>query len=91
METSKKTIAETISRAPRFSGIVSSVATEKTITVDVDTLKTHPKYGKRYRSTKKYLVHAPDGGYKIGDAVTFRECRPISRKKRHEVIVGKEQ
>lgn len=91
METFKQTAGKTISKAPKFSGIVSSTATEKTITVDVDTLKTHPKYGKKYRSIKKYLVHAPDGGYAIGDAVIFRECRPISRRKRHEVIAKEAQ
>jgi small subunit ribosomal protein S17 len=84
----KTTITEKVSKAPKLSGIVSSIATEKTITVSVDTLKTHPKYGKKYRSTKKYLVHAPEGGFKVGDAVMFRECRPVSRRKRHEVIVS---
>lgn len=91
METSKKTIEERISKAPKLSGVVSSAAVEKMITVTVDTLKTHPKYGKKYRSTKKYLVHAPEGGYAVGDSVTFRECRPISKRKRHVVIGLKEQ
>ncbi|MBP9751535.1 MAG: 30S ribosomal protein S17 [Candidatus Moranbacteria bacterium] len=91
MATLNKTTERKISKAPKLSGIVSSVATEKTITVKVDTLKTHPKYGKKYRSTKKYLVHASENGYKVGDAVIFRECAPISRRKRHEVIISEEQ
>lgn len=82
----KTTKEKIVSKAPKLSGVVSSVAMEKTITVAVDTLKTHPKYGKKYRSTKKYLVHAPEGNYKVGDTVLFRECRPMSRKKRHEVV-----
>ena len=91
METSTHTTEEKISKAPKLSGIVSNASVEKMITVKVDTLKTHSKYGKKYRSTKKYLVHAPEGGYKVGDAVMFRECPPISRRKRHEVIVSDAQ
>ncbi|NTW30129.1 MAG: 30S ribosomal protein S17 [Candidatus Moranbacteria bacterium] len=85
MATTKQTI-ETSSKAPTLRGTVTSAKTEKTITVEVKTLKVHPKYGKRYRSSKKYLVHAPEGKYVEGDVVTFRECRPLSSRKRHEVV-----
>ncbi|NTW14056.1 MAG: 30S ribosomal protein S17 [Candidatus Moranbacteria bacterium] len=75
-----------VSKAPTLRGTVTSAATEATITVEVKTLKTHPKYGKKYRSSKKYLVHAPEGKYAVGDTVAFRECRPISKRKRHMVV-----
>lgn len=84
METTKAT--EKVSKAPTLRGVVTSVSAEKTITVKIDTLKTHPKYGKKYKASKKYLVHAPEGGHKIGDVVMFRECRPQSARKRHEVV-----
>ncbi|HWQ60309.1 MAG TPA: 30S ribosomal protein S17 [Candidatus Fimivivens sp.] len=85
MAITKETI-QTISKAPTLRGTVTSAKTEKTITVEVKTLKVHPKYGKRYRSSKKYLVHVPEGSYAEGDAVTFRECRPMSGRKRHIVV-----
>jgi small subunit ribosomal protein S17 len=89
MATTKQTTEKAISKAPTLSGIVTSAKTEKTITVEVKTLKVSPKYGKRYRSSKKYLVHVPEGSsYAEGDAVSIRECRPVSRRKRHIVVTG---
>ena len=78
---------ETTIRAPKKKGIVVSASMDKTIVVAVETLKTHPKYLKQYRSTKKYKVHTEENRYAVGDAVTFQECRPISRDKRHRVVV----
>jgi small subunit ribosomal protein S17 len=78
---------EAASKAPKWSGVVVSVSMEKTIVVAVESLKTHPKYLKQYRSTKKYKVHAEDKKYAVGDKVTFQECRPISRDKHHTVVV----
>ncbi|NTV55016.1 MAG: 30S ribosomal protein S17 [Candidatus Moranbacteria bacterium] len=86
MATTKQTTEQTTSKAPTLRGTVTSAKAAKTITVEVKTLKVHPKYGKRYRSSKKYLVHAPEGTYAEGDTVTFRECRPLSSRKRHEVV-----
>lgn len=87
MDTEKKTTeVESVSAAPKRSGTVTSVAMDKTITVTVDTLKTHPKYRKKYLVSKKYLVHAPEGSYKAGDTVTFQECRPMSKRKHHVVV-----
>lgn len=74
------------SQGPKWRGTVVSIAMEKTIVVAVDTFKQHPKYQKRYRSTKKYKVHAPEKRYALGDTVIFRECRPLSRGKHHVVV-----
>ena len=72
--------------APIKKGVVVSASMTKTIVVAVDTLKEHPKYRKRYISTKKYKVHVPEGEYKVGDTVHFRECRPLSRDKCHIIV-----
>lgn len=85
MTAKQKTDAKT-AKAPVLRGVVTSVAAASTIAVEVKTLKTHSKYGKQYRSSKKYLVHAPEGGFKVGDTVSFRECRPMSARKRHIVV-----
>ena len=44
------------------------------------------QYGKFIRKSKKYAVHDPDNRFKVGDAVRIRECRPLSRTKRWEVL-----
>lgn len=77
---------EKISKSPVHKGVVVSARMQKTIVVAVDTLKTHPKYGKRYISTKKYKVHDASGTHREGDTVFFRECRPCSRDKHHEIV-----
>jgi small subunit ribosomal protein S17 len=66
-------------------GTVVSDAMDKTIVVAVQTLKTHPKYLKKYMSTKKYKVHDGENKFKKGDKVEFMECKPISKEKRHTV------
>ncbi len=78
---------ETVSRAPQKKGVVVSTAMQKTLVVAVEILKTHPKYLKQYRSTKKYKVHTEENTYAVGDIVTFQECRPISRDKHHIVVI----
>ena len=64
-------------------GKVVSDSMDKTIVVAVQSLKTHPKYLKKYRSTKKYTVHDSENKHKIGDSVEFVQCRPLSKDKNH--------
>ncbi|MEK7098173.1 MAG: 30S ribosomal protein S17 [Patescibacteria group bacterium] len=70
----------------RFAGIVVSDKMDKTIVVAVNTVKIHPKYGKRFTVSKKYKVHDEKNQYKEGDKVSFQECRPLSKDKRWKVI-----
>ncbi len=72
-------------------GIVVSDKNDKTIVVAVTELKTHPKYLKKFKSTKKYKVHDEENKYKIGDEVAFVECRPVSRDKKWKVTESDEQ
>ncbi len=74
----------TIRRA--FTGIVTSNKMDKTIVVRVDRTLVHPKYGKRYVRSEKFHVHAPTGTHEIGQKVSFKECRPISKTKRWIVV-----
>jgi small subunit ribosomal protein S17 len=67
-------------------GIVVSDKMNKTVVVAVTTYKTHPKYKKRYRVTKKFYAHDEKEQYKIGDVVTIRETRPLSKLKRWRVL-----
>ncbi|MFZ2300115.1 MAG: 30S ribosomal protein S17 [Candidatus Moraniibacteriota bacterium] len=85
MQTTPST-TKTANKAPTWKGVVVSNKMDKTIVVAVDTLKTHPKYLKQYRSTKRYKVHVEENTYTVGDTVMFQECRPVSRGKRHRII-----
>ena len=70
----------------KFSGVVVSDKSDKTIVVKVETVKIHPKYRKRYTVSRKYKVHDEKNEFKAGDKVTFIECRPLSRDKRWRVV-----
>ncbi len=67
-------------------GVVVSDKMDKTIVVAVESFKTHPKYLKKYKSTKKYKVHDEDNKYKVGDLVKFVSVKPISKDKKFSVI-----
>jgi small subunit ribosomal protein S17 len=73
----------------KFKGVVVSDKMDKTIVVRVDALKLHPRYNKRYQTSKKYKVHDEKGKYKTGDTVEFVACRPISKDKKWRVIYKK--
>lgn len=72
-------------KAPKLRGTVVSSKMDKTVVVEVETLKLHPKYLKRYRSTKRYKVHDPENKHREGDIVTFQDGRPVSRGKRYRI------
>jgi len=88
--TEKETTATASAEASKTKslkrGIVISDKMDKTIVVKVNTLKEHPKYKKRYTSSKKYKVHDAENQYKIGDKVSFESCHPISRDKKWIVV-----
>ena len=46
----------------------------------------HPIYKKFIRRSNKFHAHDPENAHKIGDIVRIRECRPISKLKRWEVL-----
>jgi len=71
------------------SGVVVSDKMDKTIVVAVNLLKKHPKYHKRFTSTKRYKVHDPKNQFKTGDKVNFVGCRPLSKDKKWKVIYSK--
>jgi len=70
----------------QLTGTIVSDKMQKTIVVNVERIKEHPKYLKRYRISKKYQAHVEQGEYKIGERVIIEECRPISKNKRWRVI-----
>ena len=64
-----------------FTGIVTSDAADKTITVSISSRETHPIYGKSYTVNRKYMAHDEGNIAKKGDKVTISETRPFSKRK----------
>ena len=58
----------------------------KTVVVRVERRVRDPIYKKYVRRSKKYAAHVENGACKVGDTVWIRECRPISKTKKWEVI-----
>lgn len=68
-------------------GVVVSDGMDKTVVVLVNRYQKHPKYGKRYKISKKYKAHDEQNKFKKGDQVVIQGCRPISKNKRWRVKV----
>lgn len=69
-----------------LQGTVVGDHSNKTVLVRVDRRVRHPMYGKIVVRSKKYSAHDETNEYKVGDVVRIRECRPLSRTKRWEVV-----
>ena len=69
-----------------LTGKVTSNKSDKTITVLVERKIMHPMYKKFVTKSKKFSVHDGENKFNIGDIVSIRECNPISKNKRFEVI-----
>lgn len=70
----------------KFSGVVVSAKSDKTIVVEVKKVKVHPKYKKRFSISSKYKVHDEKNEHSEGDKVSFVECRPLSKGKRWRIV-----
>ncbi len=66
-------------------GVVVSDKMKDTVTVLVNRFVKHAKYKKYVLRSKKYLAHNPGNTAKVGDRVTIRSSRPISKRK-HFVV-----
>ncbi len=69
-----------------LQGTVTSDQNAQTVTVSVERRFTHPVLKKTIRKSKKYRAHDPENTFKTGDTVRIRECAPVSKTKRWEVI-----
>lgn len=67
-------------------GTVVSAKMKDTITVSVSRYVKHPKYKKYIMRTKKYLAHDPGNTKMVGEHVTIRSCKPISKRKHFAVV-----
>ncbi|MBL6761333.1 MAG: 30S ribosomal protein S17 [PS1 clade bacterium] len=71
-----------------LQGTVVSDKGDKTVIVSVERRFTDPVMRKTVRKSKRYHAHDANNVVKVGDTVSIRECRPISKLKSWEVISG---
>ena len=71
-----------------LQGVVVGDKADKTVIVQVDRRIQHRLYKKFIRRSKKYMAHDETNARKIGDQVQIRECRPLSKNKHWEIILG---
>lgn len=80
-------MAEAPEKAQRtLQGTVVSAKTAKTISVEVERLEKHERYGKYVRRTTRLLAHDEAGEAREGDTVTIAQSRPISRRKSWRLV-----
>jgi len=72
--------------AKTLTGIVTSDKADKTIVITVTSRETHPLYGKQYTVSRKYSAHDEKNDARIGDRVTIKETRPISKNKSFALV-----
>ena len=73
-------------RRTSLQGVVVSNKMNKTIVVEVETHKKHPKYAKRVKYSNKYYAHDENNVANVGDTVTIMGCRPLSATKRFRLV-----
>jgi small subunit ribosomal protein S17 len=70
------------SRRNEKVGQVVSTKMQKTIVVEIEMRKAHPKYKRVMKSNKKFYAHDELNSARVGDVVRIREARPLSKLKR---------
>lgn len=69
----------------KLTGVIVSNKMQKTAVVEVESIKEHAKYKRRFKVHKRYKAHI-DQECQVGDKVVIEECRPISKDKRWKVV-----
>ncbi len=70
----------------KLEGIVVSDKMQKTVVVEVQSIKKHPKYLRYFKQHSRYKAHDENNEYKTGDKVIIEEAKPVSRDKRWRVV-----
>lgn len=78
-------MAERKMRKTRMGTVVSNKM-NKTVVVAVESIVSHPLYGRTMRATKKFKAHDEENICNIGDKVKIMETRPLSKDKRWRVV-----
>ena len=71
-----------------LTGIVTSNKADKTVTVKIERKVKHPLYGKVIKRATKVHAHDENNSASIGDIVSVKECRPLSKTKTWTLVSG---
>ena len=74
------------SKGKMMTGTVVSDKMNKTIVVLVERKFSHKKFKKVVKKTKRYKCHDEENKCAVGDIVTMKETRPISKDKRWNLV-----
>ncbi len=69
-----------------ITGTVINDKADKTVTVEWEVRKMHPRYKKFVRQHNKVRAHDAENHAAVGDLVKISETRPISKHKTWRVI-----
>ncbi len=82
MTATPETVQAPPTRRNEKVGNVVSTKMQKTIVVEVEMRKAHPKYKRIVKSSKRFYAHDEQNSARVGDVVRIRETRPTSKLKR---------
>jgi small subunit ribosomal protein S17 len=67
-------------------GKVISKKTKGLAVVEIERLRKHPYYHKRYKAKRRIAAHDEKDVCKYGDLVEIEECKPISKTKKWKIV-----
>ena len=70
----------------KLVGTVVSNRMDKTVLILVERLTRHATYKKYVRRRARFMAHDPQNNCQIGDKVRIIESRPLSKRKRWQVL-----
>ena len=80
-----KTTETAASRRNEKVCVVVSTKMQKTIVVEIEMRKAHPKYKRVMKTNRKFYAHDESNSARVGDVVRIRETRPLSKLKRWQL------
>src|SRR5260370_40211041 len=83
---SQTTATQKTVRHQQKVGLVISNKMDKTIVVNVESLKKHRIYKRTYKQTKHFQAHDEENTCQVGDIVRIEETRPLSKMKRWRLV-----
>src|SRR2546425_10438033 len=76
---------KTVRRQQKVGRVISNKM-DKTIVVNVESLKKHRIYKRTYKQTKHFQAHDEENACQVGDVVRIEECRPLSKMKHWRLV-----
>jgi len=76
---------KTVRRQQKVGRVISNKM-DKTIVVNVESLKKHRIYKRTYKQTKHFHAHDEENTCQVGDVVRIEECRPLSKMKHWRLV-----